>query len=141
MLTGGDASRAKRRIRGMTDRRTHLFRTWLASEMQNRRLSQEQLALRSGMHRSTISRLLSGERSPNLDTVAQIVDALGTSPAAASPLAVASDSAAEVERSIQADPALSEATRLLLIQLYRRMRRPLVSGTAPTSGDSIGGGN
>ncbi len=113
----------------MTGGRTHLFREWLATEMRSRRLSQEQLARRGNIHRSTISRLLSGDRSPNLDTVAQLIDALVRSPIDPGPLAVASDPAADVERSIQADPALSEASRVLLIHLHRRMRRPMASGS------------
>ncbi len=51
---------------------THFFRTWLAAEMRRRNVRAEQLARCSLVHRSTISRVLSGDRSPTLDTVARL---------------------------------------------------------------------
>ena len=93
--------------------------------MASRQISPEKLAQSSGIHRSTISRLLSGNRSPNLDTVTRLMAALGgSSTDAGIPLDVGVDPAAgaDVERSIRADPNLSEAARQELIRSYRRMR-------------------
>ena len=53
-----------------------LFQAWLARAVDERGLSHAQLALRSGMDRSTVSRILAGERKPSLDTAIHLIEAL-----------------------------------------------------------------
>lgn len=54
-----------------------VFNVWLRRQMRERRMSQRQLAHRSGVDHSTISRLVSGERVPSLATATRLVRALG----------------------------------------------------------------
>ena len=53
-----------------------LFQAWLIRTVDDRGLSHAQLALRSGMDRSTVSRILAGERKPSLDTAIHLIEAL-----------------------------------------------------------------
>jgi transcriptional regulator with XRE-family HTH domain len=53
-----------------------VFNIWLRRQMRERRLSQRQLASLSGVDHSTISRLITGGRSPSLETAAKLVHAL-----------------------------------------------------------------
>lgn len=54
-----------------------VFNVWLRRQMRERRMSQRQLAHRSGVDHSTISRLVSGERVPSLATATRLARALG----------------------------------------------------------------
>jgi transcriptional regulator with XRE-family HTH domain len=54
-----------------------VFNVWLRRQMRERRMSQRQLALLSGVDHSTISRLVSGERVPSLATATRLARALG----------------------------------------------------------------
>jgi transcriptional regulator with XRE-family HTH domain len=58
------------------DTPTDVFRAWTAARIQERRLSHAQLALRCGVDRSTITRLLRGERRPTLDIAVAIITVL-----------------------------------------------------------------
>jgi transcriptional regulator with XRE-family HTH domain len=53
------------------------FANWLAGRLRERRISQRQLAARSGVNHSTICRLLRGERDPTLSTVCALARVLG----------------------------------------------------------------
>lgn len=53
-----------------------LLRAWLIERVRDRNLSHAQLALRSGVDRSTIGRVLSGSRKPSFDTAVQLIRAL-----------------------------------------------------------------
>jgi transcriptional regulator with XRE-family HTH domain len=53
-----------------------VFNVWLRRQMRERRLSQRQLGMLSGVSHSTISRLLSNRRSPTLETATKLVHAL-----------------------------------------------------------------
>lgn len=55
------------------DTPTDVFRAWMAARMLERRLSHAQLALRCGVDRSTITRLVRGERRPTLDVAVAII--------------------------------------------------------------------
>jgi len=55
---------------------TDVFRAWMAARMLERRLSHAQLALRCGVDRSTITRLVRGERRPTLDVAVAIITVL-----------------------------------------------------------------
>jgi transcriptional regulator with XRE-family HTH domain len=53
-----------------------VFHLWLRRQLRERRMSQRQLAYLSGVNHSTISRLLTGDRTPSLDTAAKLARAL-----------------------------------------------------------------
>jgi transcriptional regulator with XRE-family HTH domain len=53
-----------------------VFNLWLRRQLRERRMSQRHLALLSGVNHSTISRLIAGSRTPNLQTAAKLVHAL-----------------------------------------------------------------
>ena len=52
------------------------LRAWTQLRMRQRNLSHAQLALRCGLHRSTVTRFLGMERRPRFDVAMRIVDAL-----------------------------------------------------------------
>jgi len=56
---------------------TDEFTTWLKARLASRRISQRQLARRSGVDHSTISRLLKGQRRPTRDTERKLGLVLG----------------------------------------------------------------
>lgn len=53
------------------------FSEWLAIEMDKQRISTKELAEKSGVHRLTIQYYLEYKRSPNLETMKAILNALG----------------------------------------------------------------
>lgn len=55
---------------------TIVFNIWLRRRLRERRMTQRQLAARSGVDHSTISRLLSGDRTPSLATATKLAQAL-----------------------------------------------------------------
>jgi transcriptional regulator with XRE-family HTH domain len=86
------------------------FGHWLRSELRLHRLSLRQVAERSGVSHSTLSRLLRG-RQPSLSTAARIARALGQPEAGVAamagldaPLRRESDVLSRVERALRADP-------------------------------------
>lgn len=108
------------------------FAAWLALQLRMRRLSHEQLARRSGVHRSTITRLASGERRPTLETARRLASALtggrGESSAAATFFAddlgaTIADPIARVERALRGDASLSEEGLRRVMRLYLQARR------------------
>lgn len=108
---------------------TQAFRGWLAGQMRARRMSQQQLADRSLVHRSTISRLLSGDRSPSFETASQLAHALGVPleldllPAQLVELEKeTSNPVLVVERALRADRALSEEQIRQVMRLYNGFR-------------------
>ncbi len=52
------------------------FRIWLSDELKHRNLSLSDLARRSNITRSHISRILSGDRTPGMNTLVAIARAL-----------------------------------------------------------------
>jgi transcriptional regulator with XRE-family HTH domain len=63
------------------------FRGWLRTAMRERGVSQRALAMRTGVSHSTISRLLSEDRTPSLDTAVAIIRVLGPRPLQVLPVA------------------------------------------------------
>lgn len=55
---------------------TVVFNLWLRRQLRERRISQRQLAMLSGVDHSTISRLLRGDRAPTLETATKLAHAL-----------------------------------------------------------------
>ena len=103
------------------------FATWLALQLRMRRLSHEQLARRSGVHRSTITRLVNGQRRPTLETARRLVAALGGAAEAAilgtTPGADATDPIARVERALRGDRQLSDDGLRRVMRAYLAARR------------------
>ena len=56
------------------------FAGWLRDAMAERGLTQRALAMRTGINHATISRLVTGARSPSLSTAVAILRVLGTRP-------------------------------------------------------------
>ena len=104
------------------------FAAWLALQLRMRRLSHEQLARRSGVHRSTITRLVSGQRRPTLETARRLADALGDGAGPtilgselAAPGAI--DPVARVERALRGDERLSDDGLRRVMRAYLEARR------------------
>jgi transcriptional regulator with XRE-family HTH domain len=55
---------------------TVVFNLWLRRQLRERRMSQRQLAMLSGVDHSTISRLMRGDRAPTLETATKLAHAL-----------------------------------------------------------------
>lgn len=53
-----------------------VFNVWLRRQLRERRMTQRQLGARSGVNHSTISRLLTGDRTPSLNTATKLARAL-----------------------------------------------------------------
>jgi DNA-binding XRE family transcriptional regulator len=58
------------------------FAAWLQERMEERGISQRMLALRAGVSHSSVSRLLSGDRSPSLPTAIALLRVLAVDPLA-----------------------------------------------------------
>jgi transcriptional regulator with XRE-family HTH domain len=98
------------------------FGRWLRWQLNLRRMSQRQLAARSGVNHSTISRLIASDRQPSLATATKIARVLGDGGDAAfigrhvAP-STGVDPVARVERALRADEGLSEEqVRRLMFQ-------------------------
>jgi len=52
------------------------FNHWLRGQLKEKKMSQRQLALQSGVDHSTISRLIKGDRMPSLDTATKLARGL-----------------------------------------------------------------
>jgi transcriptional regulator with XRE-family HTH domain len=107
---------------------TSTFNDWLRRELKARRMTQRQLADRSGVDHSTISRLLSGDRVPSLATVLKLARALGGLPPDAAPDDLRQRAArhpiTHVEYALRADDRLSEGEVRQLMAQYLALRRP-----------------
>jgi len=80
--------------------------------MRARGLSGRQLAARSGVDHSTISRLLNSGRNPSYATARKLARALESNPA----------NPAGVEAALRRDPTLTEPDVVYLLSEYRRVR-------------------
>jgi transcriptional regulator with XRE-family HTH domain len=117
------------------------FGEWLRVQLKARRISQRQLAQKSGVDHSTISRLVRGDRVPSWSTADRLVRSLGfadvpdgvyrlDSGRTASPTA-------RVEYALRLDETLSETQvrEIMNVYLATRRRRPrlVVSSPAPAA--------
>ena len=108
------------------------FNSWLRGQLKEKKMSQRQLALQSGVDHSTISRLIKGDRMPSLGTATKLARGLREiREQADGPGYFASLSArqmlptARVEYALRGDDVLSEADVRELMQVYiaHRSRR------------------
>jgi len=60
----------------MTFQSPRTFNTWLRGQLKEKKISQRQLALQSGVDHSTISRLIKGDRMPSLGTATKLARGL-----------------------------------------------------------------
>jgi len=122
-----------------------VFNLWLRRRLRERRMSQRQLAAYSGVSHSTISRLLSGNSTPSLETATRLAHTLrqlGGSDNAAAYFDRVPDEAAmfpinRVQAALLADEALDDQDVQDLMQAYllarARRRRPRVVAGRPCS--------
>jgi transcriptional regulator with XRE-family HTH domain len=105
------------------------FNEWLRIQLKVRRMSQRQLAMRSGVDHSSISRLIRGDRVPSLGTAMKLAQSIDPGDhdgrdrwiaTSISPIA-----AARVEYALRTDDQLSEADirDVMLYYLGARRRR------------------
>jgi transcriptional regulator with XRE-family HTH domain len=108
------------------------FAVWLRVALEARRLSQRQLALRSGVAHSTISRLLTETRSPTLTTATALARALGSPLEAPPPRRPDAEGQpiARVEQALRSDPDLTPTQVRSIMDAYLAARR---GNAAPTA--------
>jgi transcriptional regulator with XRE-family HTH domain len=114
----------------MNDPNEVQFRDWLTVQLRARRMSLRQLAHRSGVNVSTVSRIVRGERRPTLHTavaLARVVrDSADESSATrffGSLTAESIDPVREVERALRADGTLDDEDVRRVMQSYLEARR------------------
>ncbi len=129
----------------MTLQTPRTFNSWLRGQLKEKKMSQRQLALQSGVDHSTISRLIKGDRMPSLGTATKLARGLreihdeGDGPAYfASQSARQTLPTARVEYALRGDEVLTEADVRELMQAYIsvRSRRQRENGQgAPSNGN------
>jgi transcriptional regulator with XRE-family HTH domain len=114
------------------------FKQWLQVQLKARKLTQRQLAQKSGVDHSTISRLMRGDRAPSLRTATLLAHALGVPPDFGrlddQSFGRSGSPAARVEYALRSDDLLSEARirEIMNVYLAARLRRPRsVASPAP----------
>lgn len=101
------------------------FNQWLQVQLRARKLTQRQLAQKSGVDHSTISRLMSGNRVPSLRTATRLAQGLGM-PQGFGKLDDQSRSpAARVEYALRSDDRLreDEVRKIMEVYLAARLHR------------------
>jgi len=103
------------------------FNEWLRTELKVRRMSQRQLAQRSGVDHSSISRLIRGNRVPSLRTAMRIAHSVDLSEldtdGLPSEVARNGRATARVEYALRADGWLGEADVREIMLYYLAVRR------------------
>ena len=103
----------KMRERAFSARNAVGFNEWLGSQLRVRKMSQRQLAERSGVDHSSISRLVRGDRVPSLRTAMKLARSIDPGnrpfPDRHAGIATSVNAAARVEYALRADDQLSEA--------------------------------
>ena len=114
---------------GMTFQSPRTFNTWLRGQLKEKKMSQRQLALQSGVDHSTISRLIKGDRMPSLGTATKLARGLREiRDEADSPGYFASVSSRQVlpttrvEYALRGDELLTEGDVRELMQAYITLR-------------------
>ena len=114
------------------------FNQWLQVQLRARKLTQRQLAQKSGVDHSTISRLMSGNRVPSLLTATRIAHGLGMPEHLGSledqSRGRSGSPTARVEYALRSDDLLREAEVREIMEVYlaaRNGRSRRVSSSAP----------
>lgn len=107
------------------------FRDWLTLQLRARRMSLRQLANRSGVNVSTVSRIVRGERRPTLHTAVRLARVVRESADESSATrffgsltAESLDPVREVERALRADGLLGDDDVRRVMQAYLDARQP-----------------
>lgn len=104
---------------------TAQFRSWLADCAQHQHLTHEQIARRSGVNRSTVTRLLNGHRGVTLDTALRLVQSLeAPMPPALTQLSGVSEGEERLRSLLADDPSLSPDAVTAMLDTYRALRQP-----------------
>lgn len=113
----------------MTLQTPRSFNAWLRSQLKEKKMSQRQLALQSGVDHSTISRLIKGDRMPSLGTATRLARGLREiADDADGPAYFASLNARQVlpttrvEYALRGDDTLTEADVRQIMQTYIQVR-------------------
>src|ERR671919_2214786 len=121
----------------MTLQTPRSFNSWLRGQLKEKKMSQRQLALQSGVDHSTISRLIKGDRMPSLGTATKLARGLREiHDEAEGPAYFASLSArqllptARVEYALRGDELLTEGDVRELMQSYISVRNRRQRGNA-----------
>ena len=126
---------------GSTSSSARTFNNWLRSQLQVRQLTQRQLAHKSGVDHSTISRLIREDRMPSLRTATLLARGLdvpvGASTFDGRTFGRTSSGAASVEYALRSDELLSEAQVREIMHVYlaarlRHVRRAVAASQAST---------
>ncbi len=109
-----------------SERSAEGFQEWLRGQLKTRKMSQRQLAQKSGVDHSSISRLVRGDRVPSLRTamlLARGIDPVDQTPGDFGPRATAGENpAARVEYALRGDDRLNEADIRQIMMLYLAAR-------------------
>lgn len=113
----------------MTLQSPQSFNAWLRGQLKEKKMSQRQLAIQSGVDHSTISRLIKGDRMPSLGTATKLARGLREiSDEAEGPAYFASLNArpmlptTRVEYALRGDDVLTEADVRELMRAYIAIR-------------------
>ena len=124
----------------MTLQTPRSFNSWLRSQLKEKKMSQRQLALQSGVDHSTISRLIKGDRMPSLGTATKLARGLreihdeNEGPAYFASLAARQLlPTARVEYALRGDEALNDSDVRELMQQYIGMRNRRLRVNGPTA--------
>jgi transcriptional regulator with XRE-family HTH domain len=125
------------------------FNSWLRGQLKEKKMSQRQLALQSGVDHSTISRLIKGDRMPSLGTATKLARGLREiREHSDGPSYFASLSSrqmlptARVEYALRGDDVLTEADVRELMQAYLALRTQRIreaNGNGQPSADAKNG--
>jgi len=126
----------------MTLQTPRSFNSWLRGQLKEKKMSQRQLALQSGVDHSTISRLIKGDRMPSLGTATKLARGLREiHDEAEGPAYFASLSArqllptARVEYALRGDELLTEGDVRELMQSYISVRNRRQRGNGSGGAD------
>ncbi len=132
----------------MTLQTPRSFNSWLRGQLKEKKMSQRQLALQSGVDHSTISRLIKGDRMPSLGTATRLARGLreiheeAEGPAYFATLATRQMlPTTRVEYALRGDEALTEADVRELMQAYIGVRARRVRARGSSGGNGMGGVN
>jgi transcriptional regulator with XRE-family HTH domain len=113
----------------MTLQTPRSFNSWLRGQLKEKKMSQRQLALQSGVDHSTISRLIKGDRMPSLGTATKLARGLREiNDEAEGPAYFATLNnrnvmpTTRVEYALRGDDSLTEADVRELMQAYIAVR-------------------